>query len=231
MSWNGGGAWSVSLSAPTWSHPRTDSPLEPDEPGVGSRPEDHVQGRTAASPPGAALPRHAPQFSRVPGSTTAFRDGEDGGNGQWASQIKFWRSMARRLLADLTKPYSEHEGLGREQPHPPEIGTVASLASHRNLRPRQRLSAAHAQGRELQHRRSVSSNTDNQPTLISTGACFRQRGARCQSLPELLPRPTRPPQETWAGALAVMSTDNTPSRHFFQRAPVKRQRERSTTRG
>ena len=154
MSWNGGGAWSVSLSAPTWSHPRTDSPLEQDEPGVGSRPEDHVQGRTAASPPGAALPRHAPQFSRVPGSTTAFRDGEDGGNGQWASQIKFWRSMARRLLADLTKPYSEHEGLGREQPHPPEIGTVASLASHRNLRPRQRLSAARAQGRELQHCRS-----------------------------------------------------------------------------
>lgn len=26
VSWNGGGAWRVSLSAPTWSHPRTDSP-------------------------------------------------------------------------------------------------------------------------------------------------------------------------------------------------------------
>lgn len=34
--------------------------LEPDEPGVGSRPEDHAQGRreaSATSPPGTALPR------------------------------------------------------------------------------------------------------------------------------------------------------------------------------
>lgn len=189
MSWNGGEAWRVSLSAPTWSHPRTDSPLSNRTSPVSGRDRKIMRkggGRHRQHPLPAPLSLdHAPQFSRVSGSTTAFRDGSIGrGHREFAMTLGDIHgapgAQQETLLADLTNfdqetqraaaaPGDWNRGFASLASKP--AATPASFCS-----PRSGPRAAVPTIRLVQHGQPAS-----QPTLISTSACFRQRGARCQS--------------------------------------------------
>lgn len=187
-------------------------------------------GRHRQHPLSAPLSlNHTPQFSRVPGSTTAFRDG---GHGQRASRIRHdtwvypWRTWrATRDACSPTYPSFEQE-TRRAAAAPGDWNRgFASLA--RNLRPRQRLSAAHAQGRELQHRRSVSSNTDNQRRASQLSSAQAPASAREAPAANHAPSCSRDrhARQTRHGLrllLSWVSTVNTSSRHFVPAGPGSR---------
>lgn len=103
-----------------------------------------------------------------------------------------------------------------KQPQHPEIGTVASLAS--------RETCGHASVFLQPTPRAESCSTDDpsRPTRTTSDEpanshqhkrLLPPERRRCQSCPELLPRPTRPPDETWTEALAVMGVN---SQHLIE---------------
>lgn len=165
MLWNGGergdrrSVCSASLSSPPTPAALSslstspDSPLEPDEPDVGSRPEDH-RGRRRQRPIPSLL-------SLLPPSTQSAecRDRRRGLMMRTAMTIG---SCDGEMTCDDACSPTKPTNFGRKKKKARSrttrrLALRLSLASHRASVPAS-FCSPRAQGRELQHRRSLSSN-------------------------------------------------------------------------